>query len=133
MHADPCLHALFGLACGIDRCLVLLNCSGAAHGVDHAVELTEDRVTGGIDDAPLVLLDEAPDPPMKILDERDRPLFVTLHHAAEAAHVRHEDGGELPALTAGLLAHGTPTRRAWFEVGLGVPAAGDYTDRVGSG
>ena len=93
--ADPGLDAFLGAPPRVLRCLLLLDAAGAAHGVHHAVELTQDRVAGRVDHPTLELLDEELHLPVKLLDLIDGRVLVGPHHPTEAADVRHHDGREL--------------------------------------
>src|SRR6266851_4310326 len=92
-----------------------LDLDGAAHGVNHAGELDQHAVAGGLDDAAVMLLDLGVDQRPAVRPQlRERALLVGSHQPAVADHVRRQDGGELafgPRLT-----HGSTHRIAAFII-----------------
>src|SRR5262249_17733177 len=85
-----------------------LDLDGRAQRVDHAGELRQQPVAGGLDDAPPVLGDLGID---ELAPQRPQPgkraLLVRAHQAAVAGHIRGKDCRE-PALDA-LVVHGLPS------------------------
>jgi hypothetical protein len=77
----------------------------APHRVDHARELGEQPVAGGLEDAPAVLGDRRVDEPRaQRLQARERAFLVGAHQAAEADDVGGEDRRQ--AARRGVRLHG---------------------------
>jgi len=88
------------------------NCAG--NGLDHARELDQDPIAGGLDDASAMLTDFRIDQlaPMR-LQPREGIFLVGAHEPAVARHVRGENGRQ-PAFGA-FRGQSGPPRTAWAE------------------
>jgi hypothetical protein len=105
VHPDPRLDPFFHRELGIRGSLIHLDSMSAAHRVHDAIELSEHRIPGRIDHPPIVRFDGGSHPIVKLADTAGRSLLVGAHHPAEAGNVRHENGGQLPALSRSLIRH----------------------------
>ncbi len=98
IYADAEFEAAVGQNLGIARRHRALNGGGAADGGDHALELGQEAVAGGLDQAALMRGDHGLEHRAAMRVERaQRADLVAAHEPAIAHHVGHHDGGE-PAL-----------------------------------
>ena len=72
--------------------------------VDHARELGQDAVAGGVDDAAAVAADQRQDHRLVRLEVVDRRGLVLAHEPAVAGDVGGKNGGE-PAIRRGVVVH----------------------------
>jgi len=84
------------------RRAIRLDLSSALHRVDHALELNQQAVTHGLDNASAVLGDRGIDQLQAMcLEPRQSTRFVDLHEAAVADHIGGQNGSETPLYAIG--------------------------------
>ncbi len=95
--ADAELDALVGGDLGVARDHAALQVDRAAHRIDDALELHQNAVVGGLDDAPAVLRDLGIDqlPPVR-LHLAERAFLVGAHQPAVAGDVGRKNSREPP-------------------------------------
>jgi hypothetical protein len=115
-HAE--LHLLPGRQVLVTRLQRRLDFRRAANRFDRAGELGEDRVAGGIEDAPMVLLEQRVEDRAMAAQRLHRRLLVLAHQPAITGDVGGENRGE-PALQ----------RRLRVVAGIGFVGHGVLPDR----
>ena len=97
VHADPEYDPAFLRRPRIAFGHLPLHGNRAGDGLDHARELDQNAVAGGLNDAPAMLVDFGIDQLASMRPEpRERVFFVGPHEPAVARDVRGENGGQPP-------------------------------------
>ena len=94
--ADPEMHLPAGRIREIARAQALLGIDGAAHRVDGAGELREDRVARSVEDPPAEARDEVAEHGPVVFEAPQRVLFVVADEPAETHDIGGENGCDLP-------------------------------------
>lgn len=82
-----------------------LNFLGAAHGIDYAVELAENRIARRIDHPPLMVVHNRFGAGVKFANPGRHAHLVRPHHTAKPGNIRHQNGSQLPSLFWRLFGH----------------------------
>src|SRR5262249_11382676 len=88
--ADPELHAPGRLGSGVALLHLLLHGNGTSDGIEHAGELGENAVAGGIDDMPAELRNHRQHGVLMPLEIANSPFLVRAHQGAVAGNIGYQ-------------------------------------------